>query len=362
MNASGPQNGSLHDVIFSYLQSQFEAVIVTEQAALVILVYDYFLTLGEEIHYVWTKSRWNLPTILFFVVRYLVFIPAGVTYHRHISHSIPMEDCKAWTKAAAYSNVGVIVIIEIVLSLRAWVLWDRSKKVALCLALTILMLVAIGFHKIATIQAAQTAFSIEYYNLSGRCPPEFSGMDGDSGNNALSTGFMLIVVYESVVLVLTLIRAYQQGCEQNQRFRSYIFQAFRGRWSGSRFMDSFISQGVAYNCIILVWSTANIICRYKLSLAYVNVLVDLQLVMHAILVSRMLLHLRKQSYRRDLAASSRWSSLSGLVACNPNLPLVMEPGMSCPQITFLDLGSPLFYDCERPETSPSTSDWEHKIE
>ncbi|KAJ8087900.1 hypothetical protein PM082_013451 [Marasmius tenuissimus] len=389
MSALAPQNDPLHDAIFSYLQSEFGVVISTlsflnvrttafgdrvysssgilnADAALVFLVDDYFLTLDEEILYVWTKSRRNLATVLFFAVRYLVFIPAGLAYHMHANtpHSIAMEDCKAWTNAAAYSQVGMISIIEIVLGLRAWALWDRSKKVALCLGLTVLVLVVIGLHKVATIQGTQTAFSVDFYNISGRCPPQFSGKDGDSGSDVLSTGFMMIVAYESVVLVLTLIQAYRQGCERNQKFWSYIFQGFRHHWSSSRFIDSFISQGVAYNCITLVTSTANIICRYKLPSAYVNILVDFQLAIHAILVSRMLLYIRKQSHRRSFGSSSGWTSLSGLVvAPNSNLPLV-DPGTSCPQITFLNLGSPLSYECERPKPSPKlTGGWDqYKVE
>ncbi|KAJ8087899.1 hypothetical protein PM082_013450 [Marasmius tenuissimus] len=352
---------ALHEDIFSYLQSQFGVALFFERAALVILIYDYFLTLGDEILYVWTKSRWNLSTVLFFVVRYLVFIPAGIAYNGHTSNSIPMEDCQAWTNATAYSEVGMVVIIELVLGLRVWALWDRNKKVAVGIALTVVMLLAIGFQKIAVIEGTRTAFSFEFYNVSGRCPPQFSGMDGGSGSDALSTGFMLIVVYETMILVLTLIQAYRQGFERDQRFMSYILQGFRRPGMGTRFIDSFISQGVAYNCIILAWSTANIVCRYKLPLAYVNILVDLQLAMHAVLVSRMLLHLRKQSNRRGFASSSGWSVLSGLaVAPNPNFPLVMEPVTSCPQITFLDLGSPLSYDCERPGSSPGGR--QHKTE
>jgi len=71
--------------------------------------------------------------------------------------------------------------------------------------------------------------------------------------------------------------------------------------------------------------------------------------MHAILVSRMLLHLRKQTYRRG-HYSSQMSSLSGLVAPNPDLPLITRDrgGSDCPQITYLDLGSPtLSYNLER---------------
>ena len=73
--------------------------------------------------------------------------------------------------------------------------------------------------------------------------------------------------------------------------------------------------------------------------------------MHAILVSRMLLHLRKQTYRRGYLPS-QMTSLSELVAPNPNLPPIIDPGApDCPQIqTRLDLGSPLSFDLEwRPD-------------
>ncbi|KAK1218553.1 hypothetical protein PQX77_018769 [Marasmius sp. AFHP31] len=362
MSAFGPQDHSPQDEVFSYMQARF-VLLVFQHAAPLILIYDYFLTLDEEILYVWNKSCRNLATALFFIVRYLTFIPVGLIYHGYTSRSTPMEDCRAWDNAAVWeswlpfsdSALGVIVLIEIVLGLRTWALWDRNKKVGLCIALTAFVLLAIDFQAILLTDQTETGFGIEFYRQTRICPPRYDGMGGVFGSNALSTGLMLIVVYESVVLVLTLIQAYRHGC-------------YRRRGSSSRFVDSFISQGVAYNCLILgkyrttrafplkilnsdaplVWSTTNIICRYKLPPGYEDILVVFQPTLHAVLVSRMLLHLRKETHRRG--SSSGISSLSDLVAPNPNLSRsVRDPGSSCPQITCLDLGGPLSYGCEMPE-------------
>ncbi|KAG7092747.1 hypothetical protein E1B28_009074 [Marasmius oreades] len=241
------------------------------------------------------------------------------------SRSISLPTCPFWLDAGLYGNIFVVILVEFILGLRVWALWGRSKRVAICLMATFFGLTAFGLYKVITIRETQTTFSIEYFRISGQCPPRFSGVDGLSGSNALTSGFIILVLYELVVLILTLLKASNQG------------------WLGphgseSRFINGFLSQGVAYNCLILVGSTINIIARYKLPSAYVNLFTDLQPVIHTVLTSRMMFYLRKNAFDHETPASD---ILTGIVGFNPSLPLVRPPTESCPQMSVLDLGSPL---------------------
>ncbi|KAF9265647.1 hypothetical protein L218DRAFT_957250 [Marasmius fiardii PR-910] len=117
----------------------------------------------------------------------------------------------------------------------AHVVHGRSRKAAICLAAAF----AVGPYKVVMIRETQGAFEIYYYRISGgRCPPQFSGEDAATGNSTVTLGFIMMAVYELVVLILTLIKASKQG-----------WLGLHG--SESRFINGFLSQGVAYNCLIL---------------------------------------------------------------------------------------------------------------
>ncbi|KAF9265644.1 hypothetical protein L218DRAFT_957243 [Marasmius fiardii PR-910] len=310
----------------SYLEKN-NVVLFVEHAGLVVLIYDYFLTLGSEISFAWTRGPWNLGKVLFFLVRYPAFVSAGLRFHSNTSRSIPLSSCQSWTNAGFYSNLCVVFIVEFVFGLRVWALWGRSRKVAICLVVTIIVLIALGIYKVVMIRPAKSAFGLEIFQISGYCPPQFSGNDAISGSSTVTFWFITVAVYEWVALILTLIKASRQGW-------------LGPHGSGSRFINGFVSQGVAYNCLILVASTANIITRYKLPSAYVNLLTNLQLTLHSVLTSRMMLYLRRNTFKRQVFTDD---SLTGIVALDHGLPHIQSfPAMSesCPQISILDVGRP----------------------
>ncbi|KAF9265643.1 hypothetical protein L218DRAFT_986329 [Marasmius fiardii PR-910] len=330
--------------LVSYLEKN-EAVLLlksqqfVEAAGLVILIYDYFLTLGPEISFVWTRGPWNIGKLLFFLVRYSGFVSGGLLFYVDVSRSIPLQTCPSWMSAGFYSNICVVAIVEFVLGLRVWALWGRSKRIVICLGVTTSVLTTFVVYKLVTqSEETQTAFSIVYYRLTGRCPPQYSGNDGHSGSDMVGLSFIMIIIYEFVVLGLTLLNATS--------------------WSGmygseSDFVNGFISQGMAYNCLILLSSTANVIVRFKLPSAYVNILTYIQLIIHSVLTSRMMLYLRRNAFQRGTFHTNE--TLTGLV--------VVDPGSS-------DSGSHLGYfaeyssqtnDMDTSDNQPTTQRQEYHL-
>ncbi|KAG1784727.1 uncharacterized protein HD556DRAFT_1451473 [Suillus plorans] len=57
-------------------------------AALVVVVYDWVLTLGQEIELIWRK-RWSLMTVLYLIIRY-IGIPFSVTNILGMPHALPV--------------------------------------------------------------------------------------------------------------------------------------------------------------------------------------------------------------------------------------------------------------------------------
>ncbi|EEB90636.1 hypothetical protein MPER_11130, partial [Moniliophthora perniciosa FA553] len=73
------------------------------------------------------------------------------------------------------------------------------------------------------------AFGEALYEAYGVCPPYFAS------SNALSVAYMILVAYETLLLILTLIKAI-------------------GHWrqpGSSSFINVFFADGLSYNCFIL---------------------------------------------------------------------------------------------------------------
>ncbi|KAG1822142.1 hypothetical protein EV424DRAFT_823199 [Suillus variegatus] len=55
-------------------------------AASVVVVYDWALTLGQEIELIW-RQRWSLMTMLYLVIRYIGIVPHPVVSVLRTSHT-----------------------------------------------------------------------------------------------------------------------------------------------------------------------------------------------------------------------------------------------------------------------------------
>ncbi|KAI3595142.1 hypothetical protein WG66_009378 [Moniliophthora roreri] len=157
------------------------------------------------------------------------FIGTFLTLHVDMIRSASLPSCARWTQAAVYFNVADIVIAEIILTLRVMAIWARNRKVAISLVVIFIGLVLVAVVTVARVQVGQNPFGEALYGAYGVCPPYFAG------SNALSVAYMVLVAYETVLLILTLIKAI-------------------GHWrepGSSSFINVFFADGLSYNCFIL---------------------------------------------------------------------------------------------------------------
>ncbi|EEB98485.1 hypothetical protein MPER_01995 [Moniliophthora perniciosa FA553] len=169
--------------------------------------------------------------------------------------------------------------------MRVYAIWHGNRKVALFSLAVAASLASIAISRVAKVEVTQNPFGEDLYTVYGVCPPYFAG------SNALSVCYMVLVSYETVILTLTLIKAaghYRQP-------------------GSSSFINVFFTDGLSYNFFILACSVANIIVRYKTSSEFINLLTSLQPVIHSVLTSRMMLHLKQSA----ISSSSQLPSTRG---------------------------------------------------
>jgi len=99
-------------------------------AGLVMLLYDHFLTLDQEVEEIW-KAKWTLPKIFFLILRYLVpslmiietYQISGIS-----NHEITIDFCKGWFVFSMIMAMSSITISNLLILLRLWALWGRDRK------------------------------------------------------------------------------------------------------------------------------------------------------------------------------------------------------------------------------------------
>ncbi|KAJ7046066.1 hypothetical protein C8F04DRAFT_1387734 [Mycena alexandri] len=96
-------------------------------AVLVMLVYDYALTLEVEITQVWRRSNWSLPKIMFFLFRYLTPIfQLGSICADQLTTWTPAS-CGQWLWWRIIVDELITVATSVVLILRVYALLRRAK-------------------------------------------------------------------------------------------------------------------------------------------------------------------------------------------------------------------------------------------
>jgi len=97
-------------------------------ASFSLTVYEYIITLDEEVKYFWT-NQWTISQILFFINRYLpplIMIISIVCFS--VSNPLP-EFCKPAIQAAFLLNTLAITVIQAILVIRIWYLFQGSRWV-----------------------------------------------------------------------------------------------------------------------------------------------------------------------------------------------------------------------------------------
>ncbi|KAG9082000.1 hypothetical protein FS749_007241 [Ceratobasidium sp. UAMH 11750] len=98
-------------------------------------MYDYFLTLSDEIRYVW-KTEKTPVTILFLVNRYVTFVVLAIDMYDKGGTAAHISDkfCLTWYFVEGTWYVTSFGIIHALVTMRVAALWGRSRWVVISLA------------------------------------------------------------------------------------------------------------------------------------------------------------------------------------------------------------------------------------
>ncbi|KAG1797257.1 hypothetical protein EV424DRAFT_96840 [Suillus variegatus] len=107
-------------------------------AAGVVVVYDWVLTLGQEIELIW-RQRWTLMTVLYLTIRY-IGIPYSVVCLLRSMPSVSLTD--AVSTIAYYvsdvTNVAVTAMLGVIMIARLYAMYQGSRRMLMFLVITFL--------------------------------------------------------------------------------------------------------------------------------------------------------------------------------------------------------------------------------
>ncbi|KAF8577646.1 hypothetical protein K439DRAFT_1639515 [Ramaria rubella] len=265
---------------FSSLNPSYLAVLI-QPARFTIMFYDYFLTVGLEIKFVW-PSKWSLAKALYFTTTYFNFVTLTVSTPGFLSR------CSRNPKTNAILEVSLglitLCIAESVLLLRTWVLWERNKKTGIGL------LVLFAFLSIPC--STFIALGIRQQDVAAGPQPIMGSIT--------FFGFILVAVYETVMLTLIIFKAKQHFARAPKEYFSLTCVLFR--------------DGIVYYIVLISFSLTITGLMADGNLPVVIDLSLLHVTLHSVLTKRMFLNLRSVAFQDSYetwAPNSTFMAVSG---------------------------------------------------
>lgn len=233
-----------------------------------VLVYDALLTIGDEINYVWFQP-WTLGSFLFMINRYLPFIDTSMGLYLQLTETSPSQ-CEMYYNGITWLIAIGLMVSELILLLRTWALWERSRKILLIL----------GGLSTATFVPGILITHWEIKSLHfGAVPEGGVGCNLISASKIIMVAYVLIALSETVVVVLTIIKG-QQHRARNSR-SSWVKRVYR--------------HGLIFYFYLLAITVVNMVVPVAASQPrYKNYLAVPQRVFHSIFCNRVILLIQRQ--------------------------------------------------------------------
>ncbi|CCA76153.1 hypothetical protein PIIN_10153 [Serendipita indica DSM 11827] len=112
-------------------------------ALFTLLIYEYCITFHKEVQFIWrAKSKFTLTNCLFFLNRYLPIFRAGIFLFFSFFPPSNPRTCTRFTDINSWCTMLSVATVEILMLVRTWALYSKSRKVGIILLAV--WLVALG--------------------------------------------------------------------------------------------------------------------------------------------------------------------------------------------------------------------------
>ncbi|KAH6909268.1 hypothetical protein BKA70DRAFT_230650 [Coprinopsis sp. MPI-PUGE-AT-0042] len=243
-------------------------------ASSVILLWEHVITFDQELIAIWT-ARWTVSKCLYILMKYSAVVQVGIILWVQLIPNDQERACTISFIAIAWLLVFGLGVGELLLSIRTWAVWKKPRSMGILL----------GIFWVASWGAICAILVIFLKSVEFKADPNapFPGCFLHKGDPIFFLDFIILLLYDAVMLVLILIPAY----------KSYK------AGGTSQFVRSVYRDGIVYYVYLFALSLLNIILVLKLSLDLSTLLTQMERVLHSVLTGRVVLNIHAQSRVRE---------------------------------------------------------------
>ncbi|KIM42322.1 hypothetical protein M413DRAFT_444745 [Hebeloma cylindrosporum] len=239
---------------------------------LVLLIYDYLCTFDQEVEYVWSRPS-SVGRYLFVLNRYIPITSLILSY---LVMKVPMSTaaCHRVYTTITWLTVAGVCTAQVILYLRTIALWARNRWILRSLGILAVCTLApcIVLSKIYT---DSLHFGADHPDAPGECLLVHS-------NPIVFLDYVLLFISETIVVFLTLIRAYKHL-----------------RYSNSSWVHQLYERGIIFYFYLLAFTVLNTILSLVAPLSLKTTFSCPQLALHSIFCNRVIFIILSQQRDRD---------------------------------------------------------------
>ncbi|KAF6741508.1 hypothetical protein DFP72DRAFT_1113960 [Ephemerocybe angulata] len=236
---------------------------------------DYLHTISEEVRLIWFTPL-SSAKVMFLVARYCVLIHIGFSGMYHFRSGLSSEECTRSFIQVFISSSLIVLSAEAILYIRIHAFSGMNRKLMVYLVIQYII-----FHAFALAYGVKVLVSVKFRPASmpnSPCIP----MAVDQSSLGIAYGFSLA----SIVAIMSIM--VYVAHQKYRNLKSSLFLLF-------------YREGVLYFLCLSALACSNIIATYLAPLSYKFIMLEPQVLVHSLLSTRMLLHLRGWA-ERDLTA------------------------------------------------------------
>jgi len=244
-----------------------------------ILVWDHLDTFTMEVEYIWPRIGEKKPIVyLFLINRYLTPLGFIVNLFSYLSSAMDLESCKHYVRYEGSMTMIGVNIVGLMMLVRIYALYHRELWTVAAVAA--LLLVEIGMYS----WLMTTGIPVPHTAGSTSCTMIF----GESNKIASSASAWLPLVYDTVVLVLTLRRTFPSVRNRGNDTTLYI-------------MKRVLEDGLIYYSAIFAVTLVLTVMIAAAPPGLKNITAQLELLITVTMMSRITLNLMKShdKHRRE---------------------------------------------------------------
>ncbi|OCH92267.1 hypothetical protein OBBRIDRAFT_467370 [Obba rivulosa] len=279
------------DTIFAVVSKAY-FVKYANVAALTVAVFEYCLTLEDEILLVWS-SRWSFTKVLFLVNRYLSFTDVALAAKLSSGLSSNLKHCITEYHVAVYFYIIGLVTAEALLGIRTYAIWHCDRRI-----LFVLLVMYSGFFVGGIVFLH---FSIQTQTFASAMIMQYESCMASTSDQRSWLAYLFLMAAELVVIVLTLVQRYISASDLPEL---------------SPLAHILYRDGMLFYCAMLGMSSINLSLMLAGPAALSSMMQMPMKAIHSVLCSRMLLNIRKASLNKQ---ATSFSALSVRFAADSHL-------------------------------------------